>query len=692
MSLILLTLGFLLFSPIDSRADASVQAELLVIHSYHQDFDWTEGVDDGLTSVLGSNEYNISIYKEYYDTKRNAVDAVEDNFYSYISEKYKSIRFDAVLTSDDNALRFAAERRNTFFKDIPIIFCGINEIDLYDLDAIGNVTGITEDYDVPSNLELIKKLDSRVENLAVIFDSTPTGLSNLIRFRKVKSSYLDDFNFIELYDLSTAELKESLSGLPENSAVLNFGFWRDKLGASYETYESLSLVARAADCPVYGLWDYFIQGGTVGGIATSSFVQGRLLGEQALKVLKGTPADEIPVYSHNTTRPTFDYYALKKFNIPFSNLPKNSIILNKPDTLYYNDPVLFFLIIITISVLSILSIALSINYLKRKQSERLFESLFNNIPDIVLVHTAEGKILQNNSKAERYYEKLIEELHNFRDYFTAMKKKVENKVVKGQGITPQFQKLVKEVQLAAAGTPEILNTFEVNSVVIDYRSKLAVLSIFRNISNRVKIQQDLTDSLKEKNVLLKEIHHRVKNNLQIISSLLALQASYVKDEAAAIAMVESQNRIMTMASAHEILYKNNDLSNILLEEYVDSLIEMIRSSQNRRLNINIIHEPLLLNIDTAIPLGLIIFELVSNSIRHAFTDELDNNLIEISCKVLPSNKLELKVSDNGHGFDFNSNREHTLGLRLVDALVHQINAEMEYRGDGGSEFVIVIPI
>ncbi len=200
----------------------------------------------------------------------------------------------------------------------------------------------------------------------------------------------------------------------------------------------------------------------------------------------------------------------------------------------------------------------------------------------------------------------------------------------------------------------------------------------------------ITQSLKEKEVLLKEVHHRVKNNMQVISSILNLQSSYVKDEYALSLLKESQNRIKTMAYIHESLYQNKTFSSINFSEYVSTLTSNILQSystsiQKVRLVLDI--QKVILNLDTSIPAGLIINELVTNSIKHAFTGTNDGIiLINLFTK---NNTLYLEVSDNGKGFpkDVNYKNTNSLGLQLVNTLVEQLNGTIElkenkYKGTG----------
>jgi PAS domain S-box-containing protein len=201
----------------------------------------------------------------------------------------------------------------------------------------------------------------------------------------------------------------------------------------------------------------------------------------------------------------------------------------------------------------------------------------------------------------------------------------------------------------------------------------------------------IESSLKEKEVLLKEIHHRVKNNLQIISSLLNLQSGYIKDKESIELFKESQNRVRSMALIHEKLYQSKDMSQIDFSGYVSELVSNLFSSYSLNSAFITLHQDIhniMLEIDLAINLGLIINELVSNAFKHAFRKGCKGNLY-ISLKK-DKQKFELIIQDDGIGFSPNIDfrKTESLGLQLIITLVDQIGGEIFLNSDKGTKFVI----
>jgi len=222
---------------------------------------------------------------------------------------------------------------------------------------------------------------------------------------------------------------------------------------------------------------------------------------------------------------------------------------------------------------------------------------------------------------------------------------------------------------------------------------VGLCGIARDITERRRVEEQIRTSLAEKETLLKEIHHRVKNNLQIISSLLNLQTRYIKDGPALELFNESQNRVKSMALIHEKLYNSRDFSSIDFSDYVRSLAgDLFRSygalsrSVSFKLDVRDVH----LNIERAIPCGLIINELISNALKHAFRDMSDG---ELSVRFCPQNgRYLLSIHDNGAGMPPNLDwrNTRTLGMQLVMSLVAQLGGEIQLVQEQGTEFRIVI--
>jgi two-component sensor histidine kinase len=206
-----------------------------------------------------------------------------------------------------------------------------------------------------------------------------------------------------------------------------------------------------------------------------------------------------------------------------------------------------------------------------------------------------------------------------------------------------------------------------------------------------RLYEQVKVSLNEKEVLLKEIHHRVKNNLQVISSLLSLQGDYAGDEASAKLFGESQDRIRAMALVHEKLYQSKDLARVDFAEYVRSLTQYLLQSHRAdtsSIALEIDAEVIQLSLDAAIPCGLIVNELVSNALKHAFPAGTTGE-VRVTLRS-EGDTVKLSVRDNGVGLpdDLDLGYTETLGLQLVNSLVRQLDGTMTVDGKDGTECVI----
>lgn len=221
-----------------------------------------------------------------------------------------------------------------------------------------------------------------------------------------------------------------------------------------------------------------------------------------------------------------------------------------------------------------------------------------------------------------------------------------------------------------------------------------ILGAAVDITDR-KLTQQLQAALKEKEILFKEIHHRVKNNLQIIYSLIRLQRRKLKDQKADEVLLDSQNRIKSIALLHEKLYRSQKLSEIDLNQYIPNLITSLFSAyqtNSNQITLKTQLEDIPLDVDTAILCGLIINELVSNSLKYAFPEN-KTGTISIAIHRTPQNIIHLIFSDNGIGMNQEVALSETtsLGLKLVNDLVDQLEGHIVWNCEQGTEFKITFP-
>ncbi len=262
-------------------------------------------------------------------------------------------------------------------------------------------------------------------------------------------------------------------------------------------------------------------------------------------------------------------------------------------------------------------------------------------------------------------------------------KAIYKKVLSGESVTA--------IETFIVGGEEKLYEAHYNPIKTD--RKITGIAVFsRDITEQKRSEENTLKSLKEKEVLLKEVHHRVKNNLQVISSILNLQTAYLKDRGTINLLKECQNRIKTMAFIHESLYQNKDFSQINFSEYIITLVKNLFYSfeaNQQKIKTYFAVDTIFLNLDLSIPCGLIMNELVSNALKYAFNDGRDGTVF-ITLKK-EKEKIKMAVGDNGRGMpeEINFRNTETLGLQLVTTLTEQINGTITMNRNKGTTFEII---
>jgi PAS domain S-box-containing protein len=328
-----------------------------------------------------------------------------------------------------------------------------------------------------------------------------------------------------------------------------------------------------------------------------------------------------------------------------------------------------------------------------RQSEIRFKNLVESLSDLVWEIDAEGKFTYISPALEKLLgyqpEELIgkpptvlmsaAEAARTRPIFDAIKK---SKKSFSYILVEHLHKDGRTITIELSGVP-VYNT---DNEWLGYQG------IMHDVTQRQQSEITIRNSLKEKETLIKEIHHRVKNNMQVISSLLLLQSQQIQDEKVLELYKESQMRIKSMALVHEKLYQSPDLSRIEFIGYIRSLTHVLASANrnaNVQLQVETLSNEIYLSIDIAIPCGLIINELVSNAYKHAFPHSR-KGIIKVALNFQEkNNNYALVISDDGIGVNVPEQKTSSLGLHLVKALTTQINGQFRYYNDAGAVFEIL---
>lgn len=331
-----------------------------------------------------------------------------------------------------------------------------------------------------------------------------------------------------------------------------------------------------------------------------------------------------------------------------------------------------------------------------RTSEIKFRTIFNSVKDAIFLHTVDadggpGNFFEVNSAACRMFGYLRKELIHMSPFdiddpdFEANRGQVK-KDLRDRGYST-----FEMVQITKKGEKIPV---EISARMFELHGEQCIISVARNLTEQKLALQKITRELKEKNVLLREIHHRVKNNLSVVISLLSLQLDQIDTrERAEELLLSSRERIYSMALVHEKLYQSANLAEIEMVQYIDSLIQELYSVYGRdEITVNIRAEDICLDIVSAIPCGLILNELITNSMIHAFPENGGGN-IDVILKRNGEGEVKLTVRDDGDGLpgSFESTGSASFGLNLVELLTEQLRGDLQFANTGGTAFRISFP-
>jgi PAS domain S-box-containing protein len=392
------------------QAQAAPKKRVLIINSYHQGLSWTDDIVKGIASVLLQEEdgANVELYFEYMDTKRYYGERYFQKLHETFVEKYSKKRFDVLIVADNDALMFIQKYYASLFPNTPVVFCGINNYTDSMIRDYPSFTGVVEDTDINSTIELVLKLHPRASEIVVVSDKTTTGIAMKKEVLAASRRFEDNIDFVFLEDFDMGELRMQIQEIPSDSIILLTVVNRDRLGNFFAYEESLKLIYQESKVPIYSFWEFYLGKGIVGGMLTSGLQQGKAAGSMARRILNGEAVSKIPVLKKSPNLFMFDFREIERFHIKPSSLPTDSTIINKPDTFYFRYKNTILVAAATIFVLTIVIMTLLVNISLRKryetalkESEEKYRDLYDNAPDMYHSINREGIIIDCNETEAR---------------------------------------------------------------------------------------------------------------------------------------------------------------------------------------------------------------------------------------------------------------------------------------------------
>jgi len=378
---------------------------VLVLHSYHQGYHWTDRIMTGIESGFEGRD-DVELFINYMDTKRRSGDAYFKQLRDLYAIKYQFVKFDAIISSDDHALDFLLTYRDDLFPDTPVVFSGLNSFTSSRLKGLKNFTGIYESYDVTGTIELMLELHPETDSIFAITDDTRSGHIFKGLVKEAESKFTNRVKINYLHNLPPKNLQDTLVQLPDNSLVLWVIYLRMPSGGTLSSPESVRLVTEASQFPTYCIWDVVGQG-VVGGKITSPNFQGKNAAEITLRILQDESIENIPVRSSPLLY-KFDFKAMQRFELSSNQIPEPSIILNKPESFYdiYKRYV-WIISGILILLLTVIAFLVTIIILNRKRDKYAKMAMRDQLTGLYNRHYLEEVAAQKLSEAIRHHQSVF---------------------------------------------------------------------------------------------------------------------------------------------------------------------------------------------------------------------------------------------------------------------------------------------
>jgi len=518
----------------EARADvleaarAPERKEILLLNSYHQNFAWTESIFRGVNDVLRPKETGIVLHVENMDTKRVAFN---EHYIQQLRDvylhKYRGTRLNLVMATDDNAFEFLRRYHDLLFPGVPVVFCGVNFFPDELLASHPLFTGVVESLDVRGTLWWALKHHPGTRTVYIVHDDTPSGRAAVQAMRKELEDLPPEVSVRYPADLSLEGILAEVDTLGKDAVILYGFYYRDPQGRFYNTGEALDAIAARTGLPIYGLYDFDLGHGIVGGLLASGYEQGQAMAQLALHVLSGRPPRDIPVIGRLPSAPMFDYERLRRRGIDLGDLPEGSRVVNRPRNFYSEHGTLIWVVLGLGAIQMAIILALVASTSRRRQAEKALRSahqlleervrertgevketvealrtVFDASHDAIIIHDVGGQILDVNERMLQMYGLTRDEIRDVsiaRDISSRSNavyrlSSVWRSVINGE---PQFYEW-------KARRPHDGREFDVEVYLnrIVYHGREAILSNVRDITVRKESENRIRQSLSKFEAIL----------------------------------------------------------------------------------------------------------------------------------------------------------------------------------------------
>lgn len=715
--------------------DEKPKKTVLCLNSYHDGYQWSDGIMRGIRSVLDDSHYKIDLQIEYMDAKRYNYEDVTRMLLRLYKEKFKNEKFDLLITSDNDAYSFATQYRDILFPGVPLVYCGVNFINTDDTDS-DNATGVIESFNLSKTLDVALRLHQGKQRIIVVGDSSTTGTAIKRQVQDQLNRYHVPLTQEYWIDLSLKNVLERVAELPDDTFLFFIPYYQVIDGRFLTAEEVMQAIYRRSSVPIYTAWDFLAGYGAVGGNMLSSYLHGQRAAKVALNILDGKNPDSIPVFRETTGEYIFDYKVMMRLHLRMDLLPEGSRILNAPQAFYELSKELFWTIMISFALLVLVLVFLLLAMLERRKVERKIkdqlafqETLMDTIPQLVSWKDADGRYLGTNRSFSEFFgmdhsagvaHKTTHDIIHDPEYSTwasAADKAVVNK-------HEAFRKVRRKL-MDAQGDPAWV---EVNKVPIHDRAGqvVGVLSMVDNITTELNLEKQLLQSQKMEAIgtLAGGIAHDFNNILTSIINSTELAVSDLDPDSVTTRDLERVlkaarrggrvvKQILAFSRPSTEGFRPTDLGAVIAEA-----MGLLESSMPRNIQVRADIAPSLACVHAdPTQIHQVVMNLCTNAF-HALRGKggrIDVGLdrAEVGPEeadmlgLVPGEYVRLTVKDNGPGIPseivdkifepFFTTKDKTegtgLGLAVVHGIVHSHRGGLEVtpREGGGTVFSIYLP-
>jgi diguanylate cyclase (GGDEF)-like protein/PAS domain S-box-containing protein len=352
-------------------AEEGEKRNLLLLHSYQQDYEWTKESQQGIMEQLATQD--LIINQEYMDTKRIADEKHFANLFRLYQHKYQTTKFDLIIATDNHAFDFLLQYRNQLFGKVPVVFTGVNNLDPVRLENHNQYYGLAEDINIEATVKLALELHSDADEVIAFFSNSLTGQQFEKKFKETVAGYPIMASVYKINNL--ADVKNKLDNSSENSIIFTGLILNDSAGDLIAAKEAMQQISNTTTRPIYSFWEFYLGHGIVGGKLLSAYTKGQATAKFALNVLDGGVEDKT-IVTDDFSRYEFDHNQLESFGIKQIDLPPASQIVNHPTSFYYQYKRMIWLVVAVFIVLSILIVALIIYMNKYRTAMNKLDDIF----------------------------------------------------------------------------------------------------------------------------------------------------------------------------------------------------------------------------------------------------------------------------------------------------------------------------